>query len=217
MTRTAGLIYDGRVETREARDEQALSEKKLIALDLAMSGKTDGEIAEAVGVSRQWVNKWRNHDREFMRALQERRDLLREQQMGRISELLGKAISILEEALQSEDEGETREKNGTLVRFLPDQEVFSNFAFDDTYINQRLWRYAYLNAGLSIYLNGTRYFSEKGLLDLLAGEINGNHLYPPIFSPEKALEFAFTHTDDYGDSYFSFVNGTYTSEGGTHL
>ncbi len=120
-------------------------------------------------------------------------------------------------SLVSEEEGETDEKNGTLIEFLPDRELFPGFAFDPEYVDQRLWRYAYLNAGLSLYLGDTRYYSEKGLLDLLARELDGKGLYPPIHSAQKALEFAFTHTDDYSDTYFSFVNGTYTSEGGTHL
>ena len=119
--------------------------------------------------------------------------------------------------LISEEEGETDEKNGTLIEFLPDKELFPGFAFDPEYVDQRLWRYAYLNAGLSLYLGTTKYYSEKGLLDLLDRELGGKELYPPIHNSEKALEFAFTHTDDYSDTYFSFVNGTYTSEGGTHL
>jgi len=119
--------------------------------------------------------------------------------------------------LISEKEGETDEKNGTLIKFLPDKELFPGFAFDPEYVDQRLWRYAYLNAGLSLYLGTTKYYSEKGLLDLLDRELGGKELYPPIHNSEKALEFAFTHTDDYSDTYFSFVNGTYTSEGGTHL
>ncbi len=120
-------------------------------------------------------------------------------------------------SLISEEEGETDEKNGTLIEFLPDKELFPGFAFDPEYVDQRLWRYAYLNAGLSLYLADTRYYSENGLLDLLARELDGKGLYLPIHNAEKALEFAFTHTDDYSDTYFSFVNGTYTSEGGTHL
>ncbi len=119
--------------------------------------------------------------------------------------------------LQGEEEGETREKDGTLVEFLPDQELFEGFRFDRQYIRKRLWRYAYLNSGLKLYFEGECYFSENGLLDLLSVEVNGSQLYDPIHLKDKALEFAFTHTDDYGDTYFSFVNGTYTSEGGTHL
>jgi len=119
--------------------------------------------------------------------------------------------------LQDEEEGKTTEKNGTLVEFHPDEDLFREYAFDKQYIRKRLWRYAYLNAGLKLHFDGESYHSENGLLDLLSDELNGNQLYDPINYSSKALEFAFTHTDDYGDTYFSFVNGTYTSEGGTHL
>lgn len=119
--------------------------------------------------------------------------------------------------LQSEDEGKTTEKDGTLIEFLPDSELFEEFAFDRHYIKKRLWRYAYLNSGLRLYFEDECYFSENGLLDLLSDEINGNQIYDPIALVTKSLEFAFTHTDEYGDTYFTFVNGTYTSEGGTHL
>ncbi len=119
--------------------------------------------------------------------------------------------------LLSEEEGESGEANGTLIEFLPDASLFPDFSFDRGYVEQRLWRYAYLNAGLRLSFNGTDYYSENGLLDLLAGELDGRQLYEPIYLSEKRLEFAFTHTDDYSDTYFTFVNGTYTSEGGTHL
>jgi topoisomerase-4 subunit B len=119
--------------------------------------------------------------------------------------------------LIKEEEGEAKEKNGTLVEFFPDPGLFADYKFDKEFIRSRLWRYAYLNAGLKIYFDEECYYSENGLKDLLAAELNGNSLYEPICFSENALEFAFTHTDDYGDTYFSFVNGTYTSEGGTHL
>lgn len=119
--------------------------------------------------------------------------------------------------LTHEEEGDSSEKNGTLVEFLPDQEIFAGYRFDPQYVDLRLWRYAYLNAGLSLSLDGELYLSKHGLLDLLDREVSSERIYPPIHFADKALEFAFTHTDDYGESYFSFVNGTYTSEGGTHL
>lgn len=119
--------------------------------------------------------------------------------------------------LQREEEGETEEENGTLIEFLPDESLFRGFCFDREFIDKRLWRYAYLNAGLEICLGEMFYYSENGLLDLLSAELNGDLLYEPISYSDSTLEFAFTHTDDYGDNYFSFVNGTYTSEGGTHL
>ena len=119
--------------------------------------------------------------------------------------------------LESEKKGKSDEKDGTLIEFLPDSDLFPEFLFDHQYIEKRLWRYAYLNAGLKLYFNDQCYFSENGLLDLLAEELNGNQLYEPIYYSDQSLEFAFTHTDEYGDSYFSFVNGTFTSAGGTHL
>lgn len=119
--------------------------------------------------------------------------------------------------LVDEDRGETTEKNGTLISFLPDAESFPDFQFDESYIEKRLWRYAYLNAGLKIYYKRTCYHSTKGLLDLLEKELSDDNLYTPIYYKDATLEFAFAHTDAYGDNYFTFVNGTYTSEGGTHL
>ncbi len=119
--------------------------------------------------------------------------------------------------LKSEEKGKTKERNGTLIEFLPAEDVFGEFSFDLQYVRKRLWRYAYLNSGLNLYLNDERFFSANGLQDLLAEEINGNQIYEPIYTKSKTLEFCFCHTTNYGDSYYSFVNGTYTSEGGTHL
>lgn len=119
--------------------------------------------------------------------------------------------------LVREEHGNTGEKNGTLVEFLPDRDMFADFTYDIEYVQERLWRYAYLNSGLNLYLGAERFYSAGGLQDLLAREINGSQLYAPIYHKDKTLEFSFCHTDNYGDSYFSFVNGTYTNEGGTHL
>ncbi|MBW2485307.1 MAG: ATP-binding protein, partial [Deltaproteobacteria bacterium] len=119
--------------------------------------------------------------------------------------------------LKKEDKGKTKERNGTLVEFLPDDKLFGEFTYDLQYVRKRLWRYAYLNSGLNLYLNEERFFSANGLQDLLAEEINGDQIYEPLYAKDKTLEFCFCHTNNYGDSYFSFVNGTFTSEGGTHL
>jgi DNA gyrase/topoisomerase IV subunit B len=113
--------------------------------------------------------------------------------------------------------GDTEEKNGTQIDFLPSREMFPDFTFDLSYVEQRLWRYAYLNAGLKIYLDKKLYHSAKGLLDLLDKELDGAELYPPIYYKDNTLEFAFSHTDSFSDCYYTFVNGTYTNEGGTHL
>jgi len=119
--------------------------------------------------------------------------------------------------LQTEKKGKTKERNGTLIEFMPDEELFGEFTYDKQYVSKRLWRYAYLNSGLNLYFNEERFFSANGLQDLLAEEINGSQIYEPIYTKDKTLEFCFCHTTNYGDNYFSFVNGTYTSEGGTHL
>ncbi len=119
--------------------------------------------------------------------------------------------------LQQQQNGKTKEKNGTLIEFLPDAELFPDFVFNHDYIEKRLWRYAYLNAGLKIYFDQDLYYSEKGLLDLLEKELGQQNIYEPLYYHDTTLEFAFSHTDAYSDTYYSFVNGTFTSEGGTHL
>jgi DNA gyrase/topoisomerase IV subunit B len=119
--------------------------------------------------------------------------------------------------LSSQEEGASSEPNGTLVEFTPDPEMFQDYTFDPGFIEERLWRYAYLNAGLKLYLDKTCYHSVNGLLDLLAKELDEQDIYEPIYYRDATLEFCFAHTDGYGDTYYSFVNGTYTSEGGTHL
>lgn len=119
--------------------------------------------------------------------------------------------------LTQEEQGETQEKDGTLVEFRPDHDVFESYTFYYDFVQKRLWRYAYLNAGLKLYLENECFHSANGLLDLLDNEIKGTQLYEAIHFKDKTLEFAFSHTDGYGEAYFSFVNGTYTNEGGTHL
>ncbi|MCX5870488.1 MAG: DNA topoisomerase IV subunit B [Deltaproteobacteria bacterium] len=119
--------------------------------------------------------------------------------------------------LISQEEGMSSEPNGTLVEFIPDREMFQDYTFDRGFIEERLWRYAYLNAGLKLYMDKSCYYSANGLLDLLAKELDDQNIYDPIYYRDATLEFAFSHTDGYGDTYYSFVNGTYTSEGGTHL
>ena len=116
-----------------------------------------------------------------------------------------------------EDAGSTAEKNGTFVTFLPDDEIFRNFSFNLNYVEKRLWMYAYLNSGLSLYFNDHRYYSANGLQDLLANETGDERLYDIIYFRGKQLEFALTHSDSYGETNYSFVNGQYTSDGGTHL
>lgn len=120
--------------------------------------------------------------------------------------------------LQQKKKGKTKDQNGTYVEFVPDIEVFKKFRFDHEFVLRRLWNYAYLNTGLSIEYNGQTIRSKHGLLDLLNREVEAeDRLYEPLHYRGKSLEFAFLHTQNYGESYFSFVNGQYTSDGGTHL
>ncbi len=84
-------------------------------------------------------------------------------------------------------------------------------------IIKRLWHYAYLNTGLTLVFNKEEIRSEKGLLDLLNAEVKEDRLYEPLHYRGKTLEFAFLHSSSYGETYFSFVNGQYTQDGGTHL
>lgn len=116
-----------------------------------------------------------------------------------------------------EKKGSTKEANGTYVEFIPDTEIFKKFRFEKEYILKRLWHYAYLNTGLTLHFNDEVIKSDNGLLDLLNSEVKEDRLYEPLHYAGKHLEFAFLHTQNYGESYFSFVNGQYTSDGGTHL
>lgn len=110
----------------------------------------------------------------------------------------------------------SREKNGTLVEFSPDSDIFKNYSFIPELIEERLWNYAYLNRGLKLHFNGKVIFSENGLNDLLDKEVQDAGRYPLIHVQSDDIEYALTHTDSYGESYLSFVNGQYTPDGGTH-
>jgi topoisomerase-4 subunit B len=119
--------------------------------------------------------------------------------------------------LLDEKKGKTKEENGTYVEFIPDPEIFKKYRFQPEFILKRMWNYAYLNTGLNLYFNGELIKSDNGLLDLLKAEVSEDRLYEPLHYRGKQVEFAFLHTQSYGESYFSFVNGQYTSDGGTHL
>lgn len=115
-------------------------------------------------------------------------------------------------------EGKTSEKDGTFVEFIPDPEIFKKYRFQDDFVVKRLKHYAFLNTGLTLNYNGTKIKSDRGLLDLLDEEIGTeDRMYEPLHYRGKQLEFAFVHTQSYGENYFSFVNGQYTADGGTHL
>ena len=115
-------------------------------------------------------------------------------------------------------EAKSGEENGTIVTFIPDGEVFKNFHFVQEYLDNQFWNYCYLNAGLVMNLNGKRYISKNGLLDLLQRKTNEDEIrYPIIHLKGEDIEIAFTHENTYGEEYYSFVNGQFTTQGGTHL
>jgi DNA gyrase/topoisomerase IV subunit B len=110
-----------------------------------------------------------------------------------------------------------KQRNGTFIRFTPDDEIFGEYEWREEFIEHRLRYYAYLNAGLTLAYNKQRFVSKNGLLDLLAEEIGTERtVYDAAHYFTPQLEFAFTHTQTYGETYFSFVNGQYTADGGTH-
>ena len=113
-------------------------------------------------------------------------------------------------------ESGVREKNGTFISFRVDEEVFGQYAYNLEYVEQMIRNYTYLNLGLTFNFNGSSYVSKNGLLDLLNENMTEEPLYPPIHLSGDDIEVAIAHGTGYGESYFSFVNGQYTSQGGTH-
>lgn len=108
--------------------------------------------------------------------------------------------------------------NGTTISFVADDTIFKNYQFNNEYIKNQIWNYAYLNAGLVLNFNGEQIVSKNGLLDLLTAKTEADELrYPIIHLKGKDIEIALTHNGQYGEDYYSFVNGQYTPQGGTHL
>ena len=112
----------------------------------------------------------------------------------------------------------TSDRNGTYITFEPDNVIFKNFHFIPDYLDNLIWNYAYLNAGLTLVLNGKKYHSEHGLLDLLRRKTDEENIrYPIMHMKGEDIEVTLTHSNQYGEEYYSFVNGQYTTQGGTHL
>jgi topoisomerase-4 subunit B len=112
----------------------------------------------------------------------------------------------------------TNERNGTLVVFEPDNTMFKNYRFIPEYLEDLMWNYAFLNAGLTINFNGKKFYSKDGLLDLLKQKADPEDIrYPIIHFKGPDIEVAMTHGNQYGEEYYSFVNGQHTTQGGTHL
>jgi topoisomerase-4 subunit B len=112
----------------------------------------------------------------------------------------------------------TTQRNGTLMVFEPDDTIFKHYHFIPQFLENQIWNYAFLNSGLTVVFNGQKYFSQNGLLDLLSRKIDEeSRRYPIIHLKGEDIEIAFTHGSQYGEEYYSFVNGQYTTQGGTHL
>src|SRR6476661_7148688 len=123
--------------------------------------------------------------------------------------------------LKNEKKGKNTEPDGTLIKFEPDPTIFKEAEFRPEHVERRLRHYSYLNSGLKLIYNGQTFQSRNGLLDLVMEDLqadNSEPIYPPLHYSEKTLEFCFTHSNSrFGESFYSFVNGQYTSDGGTHL
>jgi topoisomerase-4 subunit B len=135
---------------------------------------------------------------------------------GQYAEALFERGDLIKETKKGKAPGES---DGTLVEFRPDVEIFREYEYNTEFVQRRLWNYACLNSGLALFLNGQKYESKRGLLDLLEREVGTDDTkvtYPPAHFRGERLEFAFTHVEGYGETYWSFVNGQYTSDGGTH-
>ncbi|MCK9299953.1 MAG: DNA topoisomerase IV subunit B [Bacteroidales bacterium] len=108
------------------------------------------------------------------------------------------------------------QRNGTLIEFTPDATLFKNYEYKDLHIERLIKNYVFLNSGLSIIYNGQKYYSKNGLLDLLNENMTSESLYPIVHLTGEDIEIALTHGNQYGEEYYSFVNGQHTTQGGTH-
>jgi topoisomerase-4 subunit B len=120
------------------------------------------------------------------------------------------------ELIKEEKEKGSELRAGTIVTFVPDEDLFGKYHFIPEYVQKMLWNYVFLNTGLTIIFNGERFHSQNGLLDLLTSYIDTPVLYPVIHLKDGDFEFALTHCEMYGEEYYSFVNGQHTTQGGTH-
>jgi topoisomerase-4 subunit B len=119
--------------------------------------------------------------------------------------------------LVEENRNSSKERNGTEVRFIPDETIFSHFQFDYNLIEKQLWNYAYLNRGLTLIFNGRKFKAERGLQEMLEKEVGDKALYGVLHIQADLLEYSLTHTELYGETNFSYVNGHFTNDGGSHL
>src|SRR6201747_1778687 len=121
------------------------------------------------------------------------------------------------ELIKDEPEKETTQRNGTAINFIPDDTIFRHYRFIPEFVDSMIWNYVFLNSGLTINFNNQKYFSERGLYDLLVRNSDAESIrYPIIHLKGEDIEIAMTHGQAYGEEYYSFVNGQNTTQGGTH-
>lgn len=122
-----------------------------------------------------------------------------------------RAIVTRESTIEHSDQ-----ENGTFIQFTPDNTIFTNYSYRDEYVEALLKNYVFLNIGLTIVYNGKKFFSKNGLVDLLNENMTSEPIYPIIHLMDSDIEIVITHTNEYGEEYYSFVNGQHTTQGGTH-
>ena len=197
-------IQDGKVEVRDFGRGIPLGKVIECVSKINTGGKYDSKAFQKSvglnGVGTKAVNALSNYFR--VQSIREGKTKVAEFKRGNLT--------------LNEKEKACSDKNGTFFSFIPDDSVFMNYRYNSEYVNNMLWNYVYLNKGLSIYFNGEKFFSERGLSDLLDRNISDEKLYEVIHLRGDDIEVAFTHTTAYGEDYYSFVNGQHTTQGGTH-
>ncbi|MDE6409469.1 MAG: type IIA DNA topoisomerase subunit B [Muribaculaceae bacterium] len=199
------LSEEGEVTVRDYGRGIPLGKVKEVASNINTGGKFDGEnFKKSVGLNGVGL-KAVNALSTYCRVASVRDGKMVEVEFDR-----GKL-------LRQSDITDTREANGTLVRFTPDNALFQNYKFNPEFVETMVKNYTYLNTGLQIFYNGQKYLSRHGLLDLLKDNMTSEPLYPIIHLQGEDIEVVLTHTAQYGEEYYSFVNGQHTTQGGTHL
>lgn len=199
------LSEEGEVTVRDYGRGIPLGKVKEVASNINTGGKFDGEnFKKSVGLNGVGL-KAVNALSTYCRVASVRDGKMVEVEFDR-----GKL-------LRQSDITDTREANGTFVKFTPDNELFQNYRFNPEFVETMVKNYTYLNTGLQIFYNGKKYLSRHGLLDLLKDNMTSEPLYPIIHLKGEDIEVVLTHTAQYGEEYYSFVNGQHTTQGGTHL
>jgi topoisomerase-4 subunit B len=197
-------IQDGKVEVRDYGRGIPLGKVIECVSKINTGGKYDSKAFQKSvglnGVGTKAVNALSNFFR--VQSIREGRTKIAEFKKGNLT--------------LNEKEKSCNDKNGTTFSFIPDDSVFMNYRYNAEYVQNMLWNYVYLNKGLSIFFNGEKFYSERGLSDLLERNISDEKLYDIIHLKGDDIEVAFTHTMAYGEDYYSFVNGQHTTQGGTH-